>query len=923
MRHRPVLSILLLFITLFSSSLAFAQGNVTVSGKVTDSSGVAIPGASIKLRAGKDSTGGVTDKDGIFILSIAAASSLSLEISSIGYTSFSKKYTQQGTVINAGSVTLMRDATLMSEVVITSVNPVVVKEDTIQYNANAYKVREGAPVEDVIKKLPGVTVDKDGQITAQGKQVARVRVNGKDFFGGDVQTATQNLPADVIENIQIIDDYGDQANLTGVKNTEPEKIININIRKDKNHGYFGSATAAAGTEGRYAGAAMANKFKDEQQISFLGAINNTNVNLFNFNGGGRGGGARGANFGGAERGGGGGNGITLSKSAGFNYRDAWGKKISVNGSYSFSSRETTSLSTSQSEDINPANSRFTTRTNENRYGSMNHRATFNFEYRIDSMNFLRVSPYLSLSTSESDNKGESAISRKDYFTFNNNKSSSNSSAPNGGGDITFNHRFKKRGRNLNVFASINYSYRNEDRLSKNNYINDDSTQTPVLRTDTIQQQAIDVVNRNIRSSARLSYSEPITAGTFLEMNYEWNRSATNNERSVNDIDPSSGHETFNDVQSNHFNYQFVTNRIGLNIRGGKAKYNYVIGMVSQPSTLSGQSVGKGINTAYKNTNWIPSARFVYNFARSHNLTVTYGGNSREPDFMQLQPVSDSSNLNNIIVGNPNLQAELTSRLSVQYNKFDNKTGRSLFTNISFDKTDNKIVNNRLNNDSGTGRTTTYLNTDGFYSINANASITRPFSNRKFSATVRINGSYNNNISYTDNERNRGQNWNIRPAASFRLDLDNKVDASVNVSYTIYQTTTRYIDFTNKTKARTLNIGIDGKNYFFKDLTIGYDFSKTINYNFSSNVNSNPVILSLYAEYRFLKNNRATVRLQGFDLFNQNTGISRTIYETTITDSRNNRLARYYLLSFNFRLQKFSGGVQNQRRQPANYRRTSS
>lgn len=906
----PLRHLLLTALSFLLASFAFSQKTIEVTGKVTDSSGIALTGASVKLRSGQDSAGLTTGINGSFSLRMAATAPVTIEITSIGYKSFTAKYELTNSRINAGTIILAEEATTMTEVVVTSVNPVVVKEDTVQYNASAYKVRDGAPVEDVIKKLPGVTVEKDGQITAQGKPVTRVRVNGKDFFGGDAQTATQNLPADIIENIQIIDDYGDQANLTGVKNGEPEKIININIRKDKNQGHFGSATVAAGNEGRYAAGLVANKFKDEQQVSILASINNTNSNLFNFNGGGRGGGARGANFGGGERGGGGGNGITLSKSAGINYRDVWGKKISVNGSYSFSSRNTTSFSESLSQDINPLNIRSTARTSDSRSGGSNHRATFNFEYRIDSMNFLKITPYASFSTSHSNNSGQSKISRPSYYTFNTYQSGSESSAPNSGGDLSFNHRFRKRSRNLNIYASINYSYRDQDNDSRNSYANDDSTFIPVLHTDTIQQQQIGIINRNVRTNTRMSYTEPISSDgrTFLEFNYEWNRSATNNAREVEDVDPVTGNAMLNEIQSNHFDYQFTTNRIGVNIKGGKAnKYNYVVGMISQPSTLSGQSVGKGINTDYHNTNWIPSARFVYNFARSNSLTFTYGGSSREPDFMQLQPVTDSSNLNNIVIGNPNLQAELTRRMSLQYNKFDNKSGRSLFTNLSYDQTNNKIVNSRVNNPSGTGRTTSYLNTDGFFNINFNGSITRPFGNRRFIPSISFNANYNNNISYTDNQRTKGNNWNIRPAASFRVDINDIVDVSVNANYTIYQTTTKYTNFTNTTKAKTLNLGINGRNYFFKDLTIGYDFSKNINYGFSSNVNSNPVILNLYAEYRFLKNNRATVKLQGYDLFNQNTGITRTIYETTITDSRNNRLARYFLLTFNYRVQKFSGG----------------
>lgn len=895
---------LLLFMCLLTCSLAFSQKIIEVKGIVADSSGKLLEGATVKLRSGQDSAGRVTDKTGTFSLRLNADSSFTLQISSIGYAPFFKTYTS-ATDINAGMIQLAPEPTMMSEVVVTSVNPVIIKEDTVEYKASAYKLREGAPVEDLIKKLPGVMVEKDGQITAQGKPVARVRVNGKDFFGGDAQTALQNLPADIIDNIQIIDDYGDQANLTGIKSGDAEKILNINIKRDKSYGKFGSATVAYGNNDRYAAGIVANSYKGEEQLTVLASINNTNANLFNFNAGGRGGGARGANFGSNERGNNG-NGVTLSKSGGLNYKDTYGKKIAVNGSYSFSSRNTTSIITSNQQDINPSINRSTIRNSSSISTGINQRATFNFEYRIDSANFLKISPFLSLSSNESNYQGQSEISRKGYYTLSNSQSSNKSSAPNGGSDLAFNHRFPKRGRNINLFLSYTYSYRNQDQNSRSSYANEDSALS--LHTDTIQQQGIDIINKNTRTVARLSYTEPVSKYTYVELNYEWNRSATDNLRSVEDIDPVSGQTTPNPRQSNHFDYQFTTNRLGLSVKGGKAKYNYVVGMISQPSNLSGESVGKNIYTSYNNVNWIPSARFVYNFERSHSLTFTYGGTSREPDFMQIQPVTDSTNLNNIVIGNPNLQAELTRRMSVQYNKFDNKTGKSLFTNLSFDQTDNKIVNSRQNNPTGTGRTTTYLNTNGFYNINGNGSITRPFYNRQLYATFSFATNYNNNISFTDGQRTKGNNWNIRPGAQFRVDFDDVIDASIRMDYTFYRTITRYAEYTNKTKARTLNLGINGRNYFFKDLTVGYDFSKVINYGFSSSVNSNPIILSLYAEYRFLKKKMATIKLQGYDLFNQNTGISRTIYETTITDTRNNRLARYFLLSFNIRLQKFGGGT---------------
>jgi hypothetical protein len=907
------------FVCLFllATTIVHAQQSVSLRGVVADTSGNMLPFASIKIKSGTDSLFTQTKKTGLFTVSAIKSGIIEVEVSMVGFSIFLKKIeTKAGdTTINIGHISLVPEGNELDNVVVTGVTPVKVMEDTVQYAVSAFKVREGAPAEDVIKKLPGITVDKDGNISSQGKAVSRIRVNGKDFFGGDVQTATQNLPADILDNIQIIEDYGDQANLTGIKNGEPETIININIKKDKNRGKFGNASLSAGTKNRYVAGLMANIFQDERQYSFLGSMNNTNTNTFNFNGGGRGGGARGGNVGSASRAGGEGNGLTNAQSAGLNYRDKWGDKISVYGSYSFSARSTETESTSQSEEINPKNIRFTNSIRSSQQKSQNHRVTFNMEYKIDSFNFLKLTPYLSYSNSNSSNVGWSEITQQKYYTRNNSKSSNKSWAPNAGGAVMFNHVFRKKGRNFNVNASIDYSDNGQDNATRNNYRNirnNDSSYIPPSIVDTIQQQMADINNQNTRSSVRVSYTEPLgnSKTELLELSYEWNQSSTGNKRYIYDVDTLTGESRINSTQSNNFDYQFVTNRIGLNLKGNHSKYNYVVGFISQPSVLKGQSIGKGINTRYTNMNWIPTARFVYNLGKSHSLTASYSGTSKEPNFLQLQPVADSTNLNNIVTGNPNLLAEFNNNFNLRYNKADRVSGRSFFSSLGYEQTNNKIVNSRVNNASGTGRTTTYLNTHGFYRVSGNGSFTQPFSNRKYTATVNLAASYNNNISYTDNQRNKGRNWNIRPGAMFRLDLENIVDLNFNAGFTYYKTTTQYATFTNKSEAKTLQYGLSGKNYFFKDYTLGYDVAKTVNYGFSSGVASNPLIINLYAEYRFLKGKMATIKLQGYDLLNENTGITRSINATTITDSRNIRLARYFMLSFNMRLQKFGAGTKS-------------
>ncbi|HUS01465.1 MAG TPA: carboxypeptidase-like regulatory domain-containing protein, partial [Chitinophagaceae bacterium] len=588
------LSLLFLF-SFFISAVSFAQTRI-VSGRIVDSTGSPLPAVSVNLKSASENLSVKTNASGKFQFSSVTSTEFILSVTSIGYENFTQPYivsNKQGKAFIIDPIRLNVKTNELAAVVIT-VNPITIKEDTIEYRADAYKVREGAPVEDVLKKLPGVSVDKDGVVTAQGKEVKRVRVNGKDYFGGDVVTATQNLPADIIESIQIIDDYGERANQTGIKEGEPEKILNFNVQRGKNKGSFGNGIVGAGTKDRYLARVNANNFKEDRQLSFLGSLNNTNANTFNFNGGGRGGGARGANFGSAERGGSGGDGTTFSTSLGLNYRDTWGKKITSYGSYSFSSRKNNTLSNSFQQDFNPSNINSTKRINESNTKSANHRLTWNLEYKIDSQNYMKVTPYFSYAASDNNNKGISEYSKPKYYTLNNGMSKSNSTTPAWGSELFYIHRFKKRGRNFNVSATINYSAREQDRDVQNNYFNVDSTGAVPLPSQTNQYQFIGTDNINTTTNVRLSFAEPVGKYTALEASYTWNNSATKSIRDVSDVDAITGQKFKNLKQSNDYDYEFVTNRYGISLHTNKKKYNYFVGMVLQPSVLTGMDKGRNI-----------------------------------------------------------------------------------------------------------------------------------------------------------------------------------------------------------------------------------------------------------------------------------------------------------------------------------------
>ncbi|MEI2749832.1 MAG: carboxypeptidase-like regulatory domain-containing protein [Ferruginibacter sp.] len=345
--------LLLTGLFLFSFTVQ-AQQKISIKGKVVSTDGNPLPEATVVLlnKNGKDSLKTVSTDKGLFAFNEIQQGVYLLRISFVGYTPVTNEYdcTKTENELVTGDIALNPSNQTLQNLTLES-QKVQIKEDTVSYKIDSTMYRKNDNVETLLKQLPGVQVDKDGTVTAQGKQVTKVKVNGKEFFGGDVTTATRELNADMVDRVQIIDDYGDQAAFTGVKDGDPTKTLNIQLKKDRNKGYFGTVTAGAGTEDRYLGSLSVNKFNNDQQISLLANINNTNASLFNF---GSGGGAMGnmmagmARSMGIGRGGGGigsalgnfGNsdGINTNKSIGLNYRDQWGPKLSVYGSYSFSKK---------------------------------------------------------------------------------------------------------------------------------------------------------------------------------------------------------------------------------------------------------------------------------------------------------------------------------------------------------------------------------------------------------------------------------------------------------------------------------------------------------------------------------------------------------------------------------------------------------
>ena len=902
--------ILSFFLLSLISLTAFSQSNYEVSGTVRDSSGLSVIAATVKLRSAKDSLFTRTNADGAFSFKGVKSGQFTLSITSLGFQSALRKYMYNEGEGNLalGVINLKNSSKQLNEVVISGTPTVTVKEDTLEFRAADYKLKDDAQVEDLLRKLPGVEVDKDGNVKAQGKAVTRVRVNGKDFFGGDVKTATQQLPANLIDKVQLIDDYGDQANFTGVKEGDPEKILNIQIRPDKNNGYFTQGRIGQGNEGRYQGNISANMFNKTQQISVQGNLNNTNTSLFNFNGGG--GGARvqlGGGGGGGARiqiGGGGGNaggdGLTRVASLGVNYRDEWSKKLTSYGNYSYANRNNEVLRTTQQQNINTSGFLLNNQNSTSNTSSINHRFNWNLEYKIDSVNYLKVTPYFNLGQSNGTSANTFAFLQDgtSLISSGNNGGISSSETPNFGADALFNHRFGKRGRT----ASVNLSLSKNNTTQENDAINQT---TPVgVPIAVYQRQLVSNNNTNTTTRSGISYIEPLSRTESLEFNWNFSLADYQNGRTTLGTNTPGGVLAIVASQSNDYTYSFMTNRLGMNYRVTQKKYNYSLGLGVQPSLLSGTSVSN--QTSYRRTalNIIPVLRYSYNFSKTKEFNASYNGRNNEPSFNQLQPVTDVSNPQFPVVGNPNLKAEFSHNINIRYNNFNFEKGDVWFTNFSVNLTENKIVSNSAFLP-GNKIETRYLNTNGFYSVNGFYTWSKPFAERKYTLSINGFANYSNNINFVDDQKNIGKNLIISQGASFQLNPAQWIELNPGVNYTANKNTYS-ISAQQNTKVSTWNLTFNGKAYIRKTWILGADFTKALNKGYTSGFAVNPFIMNTYLEKQFLKNKAASLRFQIFDVYNENTSISRSVTANSINDTRSNRLARYAMLTFSLKLQKFNG-----------------
>src|SRR5690606_18144279 len=405
----PPMRFILAFFLICSSVIVRGQQIREVTGVVQDTAGLTLEGVNVRLVSALDTLLTATDKEGRFSFPQVRAESFNLSLSLLGYQLLENTFkADPGTSESSQLTVVLRpQRNLLKEVVVFAV-PVVIRGDTIQYNSAAYQTPPGALLEELIRKLPGLEVSRSGQVKAQGSLVSRIKVNGKDFFGGDVVTATRNLPAEIVETVEVIDDYGIQSGFTGIRESVPEKILNITIKENRNRGIFGQVTTGIGTDYRYLTSLSANSFNQDEQLSVLGSINNTNTSLFSF----------------GDISGAGGretiasdlgtmieldDGINRTNSLGFNFRKDISPEVSTYGGYVFTNRYNTTEGSTNITSIYQNNTINSQDLREQETQNNRHNLTWNFESTTSGSTYYKISPNVSYSSTNSNSISNSLI----------------------------------------------------------------------------------------------------------------------------------------------------------------------------------------------------------------------------------------------------------------------------------------------------------------------------------------------------------------------------------------------------------------------------------------------------------------------------------------------------------------------------------
>ena len=926
---------------LLATLSVFAQTKrVTVSGRVVEDTGEPAVQATVQLLSLPDSTfttGIASNEKGYFSLPRVKAGKYVLKVSYIGFKNklIPLQLTASAPNKNVGTVKLETDAIMLAEAVVVAEAPQVqIVEDTVAFNSSAYRTPEGAMLEELVKKLPGAEVDDDGNVKINGKEISKIMVDGKEFFGGDVQTGLKNLPVDMIEKLKTYDKKSDLARITGIDDGEEETVLDLTVKKGMNQGWFGNVDVAGGTEKRYMGRAMVNYFYDKTQVSLIAGANNVNDQGFSAGGGG----PRWRRN----------NGLTAKKMIGINFATQT-DKIELGGSARYNYSDGDIASVGSTENFLTSGNSYSNSNTLSRNRNKRFSADFRMEWRPDTMTNIIFRPDFSygktdnLSSSESgtfnDDPYNLVENPNDYLNLDNlaqndplrevRVNAINSGTLNDNKDITanatlqVNRKLNSKGRNITFRGRFSYGDSESSQFTESmtnyfllqNYLGGDS----VL----IRNQYINTPTKNYNYRLQLTYSEPIARATFLQFSYQFQYKYSESDKSTFDLQPFSdwglgaalpdGYEE-NEIDSlgKYAEYRYYNHDASVALRFIREKYQLSAGMSFQPqhTILSYKRGDYMIDTTRNVFNFAPNIDFRYRFSKVSQLRFTYRGRSSQPSMENLLPIVDNSNPQNIRIGNPGLKPAFTHTMRFFYNTYDADKQRGIIAHANFSATQNSISNSRIYNEATGGWTTTPKNINGNWNAFGMFGFNTALKNKKFTINTFSNASYVNNVAYLTDSQTRVENKNT----TTNLTLNERLNGTYRNDWFEFGLNGTLSYSIEKDKLTPDN---NQQPYTFSygaTTTVSMPWSMSLSTNIANqsrrgyrdaSMNRNELIWNAQLSQTFLKG-AATISFEMYDILRQQSNITRSLTADGRSVYEYNGVNSYCMLHFIYRLNIFGG-----------------
>ena len=954
--------LLLTLLALCHMGIAFAQDKkVKVTGDVTDyETSEPIIAATVQLLSMPDSTflsGATTDFDGLFELeNRLAKGNYAVKVSFVGYADSYRNFAVTGNTrrVQLDSIRLKTDALLLQEAVVEAqMAQVQVSEDTIIFNAEAFRVAEGSMLEELIRKLPGYEVESDGTVKYNGKTVSKILVDGKEFFSDDKSITMKNLPASMVKKVKSYEKKSDLAEMTGIDDGEEELVLDLTVKEDAKKGWFSNIDLGYGRPTQetaydihnlYTVKGMVNRFMENEHYSVI--LSTNNINDKGFPGGGPGGR-------------GGGNGMNQSSMGGFSMAKNLGEEVKKNkyqfqigGGVRFFHNDSDVQSMTASETFleKGNNNSFSNSRSQADNENLRVSADLRLEWRPDSMTDIIFRPNVSYSKSSNSSNSETATFNRDPYktleeidgaedpldeswvdtlydsriNYNSGQSAGASESTSANGRLMFNRKFNAKGRSLTL--SLNGGFSTSESLSNSTsftrYYRGDSTST-INRYNTTP-------SKTYNYNARAMWSEPLWETTFLQLSYQFSYRYNDSERSTYELPDDLGYwnilngwilpddyERYRSESLSQFaTYENMDHNITAQLRFVREKYNMNVGftLLPQRSKMNYEYMGHDIDTIRTVFNFTPTLNFRYRWSKQTSLRINYRGRSSQPSMTDLLDIRDDSDPLNIRLGNPGLKPTFNNSLNLQFQDFNVDRLQNISANLRFNSTLNSIVNKITYNEETGGRESQPTNLDGWWSnwnTSAGIAYNTALPNQHYKVSSSTNANYSHQEGYVRTATALGE---------FPLATTRSVTLSERLSGT-YQN-----DWFEITLQGSLNYNharndlqpmSNRDTYIFSygpstniqlpwwNIKISSDIGMNSRRGFSDpEFNTDELIWNAQLSKSFLAQNAATVSVQFYDILGQQSNVSRVVNATMRSDTWYNTVNSYFMVHFIYKLNLF-------------------